>query len=231
MTTYTHLCSCIYILGSCLVTYHIHIFVLPKFHSLHIYLSPVCIAVHFHFFQLFGSSHLATENIPWKCIIFPLLLLTSRLLKTFQVTSRKDQQQYWARTHQPYCYIPVQEFACAFQSFHVGQTLSDELSHPFDKSTSHPASLTTSTYGASKLELLRTCIARELLLMKRNMFVYRFRAFQVNISSSSCRLSLRIWADCQILCFGDEACHIMHGYLISPLSFLLSLQSVSATLE
>uniref|UniRef100_A0A0E0LUI1 ABC transporter domain-containing protein n=1 Tax=Oryza punctata TaxID=4537 RepID=A0A0E0LUI1_ORYPU len=96
-----------------------------------------------------------------------------------EVTSRKDQQQYWARTHQRYRYIPVQEFARAFQSFHVGQTLSEELSHPFDKSTSHPASLTTSTYGASKLELLRACVARELLLMKRNMFVYRFRAFQL----------------------------------------------------
>ncbi|KAG8087193.1 hypothetical protein GUJ93_ZPchr0010g8360 [Zizania palustris] len=96
-----------------------------------------------------------------------------------EVTSRKDQQQYWAKTDVRYCYVPVQEFARAFQSFHVGQSVSDELSQPYDKARCHPASLTTSTYGASKLELLRTCVAREWLLMKRNMFVYRFRAFQL----------------------------------------------------
>lgn len=96
-----------------------------------------------------------------------------------EVTSRKDQPQYWARSNQRYHYVPVKEFARAFQAFHVGQSLSAELSHPFDRSQCHPASLTTSTYGASKTELLRACIAREWLLMKRNMFVYRFRAFQL----------------------------------------------------
>lgn len=96
-----------------------------------------------------------------------------------EVTSRKDQQQYWARNHQRYRYVPVQEFSHAFKEFHVGRSLSTELSRPFDRSQCHPASLTSSTYGASKLELLRACIAREWLLMKRNMFVYRFRAFQL----------------------------------------------------
>ncbi|EMS61936.1 Pleiotropic drug resistance protein 4 [Triticum urartu] len=96
-----------------------------------------------------------------------------------EVTSRKDQQQYWARSNRRYQYVPVKEFARAFQAFHVGQSLSVELSRPFDRSQCHPASLTTSTYGASKTELLRACIEREWLLMKRNMFVYRFRAFQL----------------------------------------------------
>lgn len=96
-----------------------------------------------------------------------------------EVTSRKDQAQYWARRNQRYHYVPVKEFAHAFQAFHVGQSLSAELSHPFDRSQCHPASLTTSTYGASKKELLRACIEREWLLMKRNMFVYRFRAVQL----------------------------------------------------
>ncbi|KAM3192539.1 hypothetical protein ACQJBY_069641 [Aegilops geniculata] len=96
-----------------------------------------------------------------------------------EVTSRKDQPQYWARSDRRYQYVPVKEFARAFQAFHVGQSLSAELSRPFDRSQCHPASLTTSTYGASKTELLRACIEREWLLMKRNMFVYRFRAFQL----------------------------------------------------
>ncbi|KAL5994751.1 Pleiotropic drug resistance protein tur2, partial [Asimina triloba] len=35
-----------------------------------------------------------------------------------EVTSRKDQQQYWAHKNEPYRYIPVKEFADAFRSFH-----------------------------------------------------------------------------------------------------------------
>ncbi|XP_058112145.1 pleiotropic drug resistance protein TUR2-like [Magnolia sinica] len=96
-----------------------------------------------------------------------------------EVTSRKDQQQYWARGDEPYRYIPVKEFADAFQSFHVGRKIGEELSTPFDKSKSHPAALTTSEYGISKKELLKACVSRELLLMKRNSFVYIFKMMQL----------------------------------------------------
>lgn len=96
-----------------------------------------------------------------------------------EVTSRKDQQQYWSRHDEPYRYVPVREFAGAFQSFHVGQAMANELSVPFDKSKSHPAALTTSNYGVNKKELLKANLARELLLMKRNSFVYAFRSTQL----------------------------------------------------
>lgn len=76
--------------------------------------------------------------------------------------------------------MPVREFAEAFQSFHVGEKLMGELSIPFDKSKEHPAALTTSKYGVSTKELLKACFSREFLLMKRNSFVYAFRAIQVN---------------------------------------------------
>ncbi|XP_073114916.1 ABC transporter G family member 36 [Elaeis guineensis] len=98
-----------------------------------------------------------------------------------EVTSRKDQQQYWARHHENYRYVPVKEFAEAFQSFHVGQDIGNELSIPYDKSKNHPAALTTSNYGVSKEELLKANLARELLLMKRNSFVYIFKATQLII--------------------------------------------------
>ncbi|KAG0465358.1 hypothetical protein HPP92_019522 [Vanilla planifolia] len=101
-----------------------------------------------------------------------------------EVTSSKDQQQYWSRSEEPYRFVPVREFAEAFQSFHVGEKLGKELSVPFDRNKSHPASLTTSIYGVSKKELLKACISRELLLMKRNSFVYAFRAFQLMVMSS-----------------------------------------------
>ncbi|RZR84062.1 hypothetical protein BHM03_00010839 [Ensete ventricosum] len=58
------------------------------------------------------------------------------------------------------------------------QEVAEELSVPFDKSKNHPAALTTTSYGVSNKEVLKANIARELLLMKRNSFVYIFRAFQ-----------------------------------------------------
>ncbi|XP_058112235.1 pleiotropic drug resistance protein 1-like isoform X2 [Magnolia sinica] len=96
-----------------------------------------------------------------------------------EVTSRKDQQQYWVNKDEPYSYVHVKAFAEAFQSFHVGKRLGDELATPFDKSKSHPAALTTSRYGTNKKELLKACTSREYLLMKRNSFVYIFKMMQL----------------------------------------------------
>ncbi|KAL5701729.1 transcription factor [Ranunculus cassubicifolius] len=96
-----------------------------------------------------------------------------------EVTSRKDQKQYWARNDVPYSFISAKEFAETFRSFHVGHSLENELATPFDKSTSHPAALTTKDYGVNKKELLKACISREYLLMKRNSFVYIFKLVQL----------------------------------------------------
>ncbi|KAF5200483.1 Abc transporter g family member [Thalictrum thalictroides] len=96
-----------------------------------------------------------------------------------EVTSKKDQKQYWARKDEPYNFIPVMKFAEAFQSYHIGLKLRDELATPFDRSKSHPAALTTKKYGVNKKELLKACISREYLLMKRNNFVYMFKFVQI----------------------------------------------------
>ncbi|XP_058002043.1 pleiotropic drug resistance protein 1 [Hevea brasiliensis] len=98
-----------------------------------------------------------------------------------EVTSMKDQEQYWAHKDLPYSYVSVKEFAEAFQSFHVGRKLGDELATPFDKSKCHRAALTTKKYGINKKELLKACFSRELLLMKRNSFVYIFKITQLII--------------------------------------------------
>ncbi|KAL5701727.1 transcription factor [Ranunculus cassubicifolius] len=96
-----------------------------------------------------------------------------------EVTSRKDQKQYWAKTEVPYSFVPTMEFANAFQSFHIGCELANELATPFDKSRSHPAALTTKKYGINKKGLLKACISREYLLMKRNSFIYIFKLAQL----------------------------------------------------
>lgn len=96
------------------------------------------------------------------------------------MTSRKDQEQYWGSRDEPYRFVSVEQFSEAFQSFHIGRKLGDELAAAFDRSKCHPATLTTKKYGVSKKEVLRACISRELLLMKRNSFVYIFKMFQVS---------------------------------------------------
>ncbi|XP_047327019.1 pleiotropic drug resistance protein 1-like [Impatiens glandulifera] len=100
-----------------------------------------------------------------------------------EVTSRKDQEQYWARKEEPYSFISVKEFTEGFQSFYIGRKLGDQLAVPFDKASSHPSALTTKKYGASMKELLKACIAREYLLMKRNSFLYIFSMFQLILMS------------------------------------------------
>ncbi|KAK4359611.1 hypothetical protein RND71_021840 [Anisodus tanguticus] len=95
-----------------------------------------------------------------------------------EVTSRKDQEQYWARTDEQYKFVSSREFFEAFQSFHVGHELANDLSVPFDKANRHPDALITKKYGVKSRELLRACMCREILLMKRNLFVYLFKIIQ-----------------------------------------------------
>ncbi|KAI4376163.1 hypothetical protein MLD38_013953 [Melastoma candidum] len=98
-----------------------------------------------------------------------------------EVTSRKDQEQYWSKNDELHRFVTAKEFSEAFQSFHQGRKIGDELATPFDKSKNHPAALTTKKYGMSQKELLKACIAREFLLMRRNSFLYIFKLFQLII--------------------------------------------------
>ncbi|KAL5579867.1 hypothetical protein UlMin_012309 [Ulmus minor] len=101
-----------------------------------------------------------------------------------EVTSKKDQEQYWFRKDQPYRFISVAEFVRAFGSFRIGQQLSEEIRIPFDKKTAHPAALVKEKYGISNKELFRAGFAREWLLMKRNSFVYIFKTVQITIMAT-----------------------------------------------
>ncbi|XP_021746264.1 ABC transporter G family member 32-like isoform X1 [Chenopodium quinoa] len=95
-----------------------------------------------------------------------------------EVTSIKDQRQYWY----PDCYyqyVPVAKFTEAFRSFRLGCRLSRELTIPFDKRYNHPAALSTSSYGVGKIELLKIGFSWQMLLMKRNVFLYIFKYTQL----------------------------------------------------
>lgn len=96
-----------------------------------------------------------------------------------QVTSKKDQEQYWVDKTKPYEYISVKEFSDRFKSFHVGLQLGHELSIPYDKTSSHNSSLATKKYTIPKLELLKASIHREKLLIQRSAPVYIFKTVQI----------------------------------------------------
>ncbi|KAL3649675.1 Pleiotropic drug resistance protein 2 [Castilleja foliolosa] len=100
-----------------------------------------------------------------------------------EVTSIKDQEQYWSKKNEPYQYVSVTEFVEHFSNFHIGQKLINDLAIPYDKTKTHPAALVTENYGISNMELFKACLSREWLLMKRNSFLYIFKTFQITIMS------------------------------------------------
>lgn len=106
-------------------------------------------------------------------------LVVSNHFDIVQVISRKDQEQYWYHTDKPYSYVSVDHLSKKFKACLIGQKLDEELSSPYDKSQSHKNALSFNIYSLPKWELFRACMTREWLLMKRNSFVYIFKATQV----------------------------------------------------
>nr|GFA61436.1 ABC transporter G family member 35-like [Tanacetum cinerariifolium] len=102
------------------------------------------------------------------------------------VTSKKDQEQYWADRNRQYRFIPVSEFSQRYKSFHVGEKLRSELSVPYDKSQSHQAALVTKKFLVPKGELFNAAWDKEWLLMKRNAFIYVFKSFQIMFMAFIC---------------------------------------------
>ncbi|KAA8543738.1 hypothetical protein F0562_022085 [Nyssa sinensis] len=109
-----------------------------------------------------------------------------------EVTSRKDQAQYWADSSKPYAFLPVSTMAEAFRNSAYGSSVESSPSVPYDKSKSHPAALSKKKFAVSKLELFRTCFAREVLLISRHRFLYIFRTCQVAfVGVVTCTMFLR----------------------------------------
>ena len=75
-----------------------------------------------------------------------------------EVTSKKDQEQYWFRKNVPYRYISVPEFVQRFNSFQIGQKLFGELESPFDRTKAHPAALVTQKYCIYKKDIFKACL-------------------------------------------------------------------------
>ncbi|KAL0921025.1 hypothetical protein M5K25_008052 [Dendrobium thyrsiflorum] len=100
-----------------------------------------------------------------------------------EVTSRKDQEQYWADKSKTYKFISAAEFVRHFKKFYIGRDLQSRLSVPFDKRKSHRAALVFTKCSVPLKDLLKASFAKEWLLIKRNSFVYVFKSTQLVILS------------------------------------------------
>ncbi|CAN1282354.1 ABC transporter G family member 31 [Linum perenne] len=96
-----------------------------------------------------------------------------------EVTSKKDQAQYWADPSRPYVFISAPEIARAFENSAFGRSLSSAIDIPYNKAKAHPEALAKTKYAAPRWELLKTCFAREMLLISRHRFLYIFKTCQV----------------------------------------------------
>ncbi|KAL6967671.1 ABC transporter G member 31, variant 3 [Sarracenia purpurea var. burkii] len=96
-----------------------------------------------------------------------------------EVTSRKDQAQYWADSSKPYVFLPVPKIAEEFRNSKYGRSVESSLSVQYGTSNNHPSALSKTKFSASKWELFRACFSRELLLMGRQRFLYTFKTCQV----------------------------------------------------
>ncbi|KAK1295578.1 Pleiotropic drug resistance protein 3 [Acorus calamus] len=98
-----------------------------------------------------------------------------------EVISRKDQAQYWCHADKPYTYVTADQFRKRFKESPIGRKLEEDLSKDYDKSRSHKNALSFTSYSLTKWDLFKACMAREVLLMKRNLFIYAFRIGQLTV--------------------------------------------------
>ncbi|KAK8943596.1 Pleiotropic drug resistance protein 12 [Platanthera guangdongensis] len=96
-----------------------------------------------------------------------------------EVSSPKDQSQYWADPSRPHRFIPPAELAHLFRLSPAGQNLASVLSDHFDRTQSHPAALVKSSRTVPYSALLRASFAKESLLIRRSSVVYISKALQI----------------------------------------------------
>ncbi|QCE00887.1 ABC transporter G family member 31 [Vigna unguiculata] len=109
-----------------------------------------------------------------------------------EVTSKKDQAQYWADPSKPYVFVSVAEIAQAFKNSKFGKYMESLQSHPHDASKGHPSALARTKYAVPRWDLAKACFYRELLLIRRHSFLYIFRTCQVAfVGFVTCTIFLR----------------------------------------
>lgn len=120
-----------------------------------------------------GCSHCllndcACCNItPLRPLLLPLLLPASQ-----EVTSRKDQQQYWTGDPGAYTFTPILAMHQAFLDSPQGRAQAQALQAPAAKVPQQQDPLVRQKYALGRGGLFKACLRREFTLMKRNAFLF-----------------------------------------------------------
>ncbi|EIE18194.1 putative pleiotropic drug resistance protein 3 [Coccomyxa subellipsoidea C-169] len=91
-----------------------------------------------------------------------------------EVTSPKDQEQYWADPSRPWSFVPVATIAEAYESSPRGRENAAELARSRPPTADSNFSFAR-MYALSPVGVFATLFLREVTLMKRHKFVYIFR--------------------------------------------------------
>ncbi|CAI5977492.1 unnamed protein product [Closterium sp. NIES-64] len=100
-----------------------------------------------------------------------------------EVTSAKDQAQYWVDKSQPHEFMAAGDMAAAFRHSTLGKQRQAELATPFQPTESSTSALETAPYALSPTQMLTAVFAREWLLMRRNALLYMALIMQVIFTS------------------------------------------------
>ena len=73
-----------------------------------------------------------------------------------QVSSPKDQQQYWIR-EEPWKYVPGDAFVEAYSRHRTGQNIQAHLAQPFDQAKHKPESLITTKFALNGKQRCLPC--------------------------------------------------------------------------
>ncbi|XP_004956470.1 ABC transporter G family member 45 isoform X2 [Setaria italica] len=95
-----------------------------------------------------------------------------------EVTSKMDQQQYWAGAEREYQYHTIERFEKYFRAYNPPRLLEDKQCQKDDKQDSK-ASEAADSKNISKWNIFKACFLREVLLVKRNSPVHVFKAVQI----------------------------------------------------
>nr|XP_043620927.1 pleiotropic drug resistance protein 3-like isoform X2 [Erigeron canadensis] len=98
-----------------------------------------------------------------------------------EVVSRKDQGTYWCRSKETYTYVSVDTLSMKYKESNLGKQVNDKISEPFTRAKSHEDAISFDVYSLSKWALFKACMSKEVLLMKRNSFIYIFKTVQLII--------------------------------------------------
>ncbi|CAL8470297.1 g9839 [Coccomyxa elongata] len=110
-----------------------------------------------------------------------------------EITSKKDQRQYWGDASKPYRFISPAEMAIAFQQSPVGRAAAAETAAPPPRTKEGFDALVHKRHALSAWKSMKACMRRELILMARHRFVYFFRLAQLAVVAfASATVFLRV---------------------------------------